>query len=177
MVALTKPEPAGVPEQAAGLLDRAMAYASALVCRTAEDAQRALEQGRTAKAMGDALDVEAKRLEREKKRWTVPRAAAYRIAELFRDAALAWQRADQERAIAALPAATTPAERTEAVAALTTKTVKTFKHYSARVVDESRVPRPFWRIDQAALDALARSQKDAFAVDGCELVIEERGSY
>lgn len=170
-------EPEGVPEGAARLGKQAIAMAQSFVCTSAAEAAALLERGRVWLKNAESLDVECKRLNAEKTRWTTARGLWTQAADLAKQAAFAWQRADQERALAALPAATTVEERTEAVAALTTKTITTFRVYSARIVDESQVPRPFWRIDAEALNALARSQKDAFAVPGCELVIEERGRY
>jgi hypothetical protein len=47
-------------------------------------------------------------------------------------------------------------------------------YYSARVLDAAKVPAMFRVIDQKALDAHARATKEAFAVDGCELVRDTR---
>lgn len=49
----------------------------------------------------------------------------------------------------------------------------TRKQYSMRVVDPSKVPAQYWKIDEAALNELASDQKDAFDVPGCEIVVEE----
>ncbi len=40
--------------------------------------------------------------------------------------------------------------------------------WSARVIDESKVPREFLVVDYAKLNALAKAMRDGFKVDGCE---------
>lgn len=170
---------------AATLAQRAVEWAGSIVITSAAEAAQVVDKGREFLRNRQLCEAERDAVCKPLRKQAADHSARWKpaidlwdqAASLFKQTALAWQRADQERAIAALPAATTVAERTEAVAALTTKTVTTFKHYSARVVDEALVPRPFWRIDIDALNALARSQKEAFSVPGCVLVDEERGRY
>jgi len=47
------------------------------------------------------------------------------------------------------------------------------KNYSARVVDAKLIPREFLCVDQAKLNAWARTVKEEFSVPGAELVVEQ----
>lgn len=51
--------------------------------------------------------------------------------------------------------------------------IGTRRVYSARVVDEKKLPREYWLIDEKKLNAMARSLKGDLNVPGVELVVEE----
>lgn len=116
----------------------------------------------------------AAEVKRRRARWKSVRGPLEAAIKIGKGCIDAWRRADEERALAALPAATSREEIAASVDALTTKALPTVKYYSARVVDETKLARRWWQYDQAGLDALARTQKEAFAEPGCELVVEER---
>ena len=87
------------------------------------------------------------------------------------------ERIEQQRALAqAAATGAGPAEIARAVAAAAPKPsgTKELTYYSAKVVDPSKVPARFWRIDLDALNAEAKTAKDAFNVEGCELVKDVR---
>lgn len=87
------------------------------------------------------------------------------------------ERIEQQRALAqAAATGAGPAEIARAVAAAAPKPSGTreMTYYSAIVRDPSKVPAKYWRIDLDALNAEAKTAKDAFAVEGCELVKDVR---
>jgi threonyl-tRNA synthetase len=50
---------------------------------------------------------------------------------------------------------------------------QTRKKYTAKIIDPTKIPKEFWIIDIAALNALASVQKENFNVAGCEVEVTE----
>jgi hypothetical protein len=87
------------------------------------------------------------------------------------------ERAEQQRALAAAAASGAgAAEIARAVQAVAPKPSQTRElvQYSAKVVDASKIPAEFWKIDLDALNAAARERKDSFSVPGAELIKDVR---
>lgn len=83
------------------------------------------------------------------------------------------ERAEQAKA---LQAATSPAEVEQAVAVLAPKVAGLVEvsHWSAEIVDETKIPREYWLIDTQRLNREARERKEAFSVPGVRAVCEKR---
>jgi hypothetical protein len=177
------PERQGFAEKLAILAGKALETANTWAIggvRDAEQIGETLRQwGQIVKGIKDEKDIDCKPLRAEAKRrgarWDAaakPLEQAIGIGKAIMDA---WRVASQERALAALPAA--PAEeRRAAVEVLVAKPMQVRRYYSARVVNEAALARRYWIIDQQALDARARAEKETFSEPGCELVVEERST-
>lgn len=177
------PERKGFAEKLAVLAGTALETANTWAIggvREAEQIGETLRQwGQIVKGIEAEKDIDCKPLRAEAKRrgarWDAaakPLKAAIDVGKRIMDA---WRVAEQERAIRALPAAP-PDEQRAAVEVLTAKPMRVVTYWRAEVVDERLVPREFWLVDQARLNALARSQKDAFAVPGVRAISEERST-
>lgn len=131
----------------------------------------------------DAIDAEKEldirplksEYDRRNERWNVARGPWSDAIALGKAAIDAYRNASRERALRELPAAA-PEEQQAMIDAVVAKPLPTRKVYSARVVNEALVPREYWAIEQGKLDAVASALKEAFAVPGCELVIEEKST-
>ena len=163
----------------------ALAFVDAFEVHTPEDADKLA-------AAGKIVHTRKRQHEDELKRMNAPHRAGIkdnneawkpvietldRVAKLAKSVIKAWREAAQERAIAALPAATTHAEKAAAVEVLVARPLKRVKYYTVRIVDESLVPRKYWTIDKSALNRVASAAKETFDEPGCELVIDERETY
>lgn len=159
-----------------------LAYVKSVPITTAELEQWAADTDGTIAAKAKAADADKKAklgpirdlLDLVTAWWTKP-AKIYTEARAILKAGIATS-VETRRALAAaayVEAASVP-EMQAAIAA--TAAVPDGMHerktYRAVVVDPALVPAMFWRIDQAALDALAAEQKEAFAVPGCQLACD-----
>ncbi len=174
----------GMAESIAKLGAQALAIAGSWVIESATDAERIGETlrswGQNVKLIDDEKEIDTRTLAddlaRRRKRWNGARSPWQQAIDLGKGIVDAWRNASRERAMAALPAATSPAETQAVVDVLVAKPMRTVKHYSVRVVNENLVARRWWAFKQAEADAYARAVKEAFDEPGMQLVVEERST-
>jgi hypothetical protein len=181
-VALTQQDP-GVVAQAQAFVNQIALAERALVVDSDAAVETAIAVSQQIKAHEDAFTAEMdkhlehkKLAERNAKPWRSCRNVLTDTRTAIRQKIAAYrsqQRAAQTAALAeAASAGAGREEIAQAVAVLAPKPagLSEAEHWHAEIVDETQIPREFWTLDVGKLNALARTQKEAFVVPGARAV-------
>lgn len=170
---------ATLAEQAGGFANQCATLAQQFQVTDDASAQAAADFGNQIKAHIKRIETERepmreiKRLcDKAMKRWTPAVNLLKDTATMLRTRIEVYRSQQRQAQAAALAAVTSKADVAPALAVLAPKPagIAEREDWGFEVVDEQQIPREFWILDESKLNALARSQKDAFNVPGVRAV-------